>query len=190
MRDKIWMIGLFFLLMATLPLTILYKNSGTSGEEISNYDKAGNSAALDVEIRQAASLCRDDFCDEALRAVVILQKTNAAVSFDQKQAGADADAALTARVKFIYYSEEEILTLGGKPAAVPCCPSTNGCTEASQTYPYLRAVASPWDAFCAYRDSGQACVGVSLNGLDWLCRHGLSAEEALLWYLPGMEISS
>ena len=102
----------------------------------------------------------------------------------------DADAALAARVKSIYYSEEEILTLGGKPAAVPCCPSTNGCTEASQTYPYLRAVASPWDAFCAYRDSGQACVGVSLNGLDWLCRHGLSAEEALLWYLPGMEISS
>ena len=89
-----------------------------------------------------------------------------------------------------YYSEKEILTIGGKPAAVPCCPSTNGYTEATQTYPYLRAVASPWDAFCAYRDSGQACVGVSLNGLDWLCRHGLSAEEALLWYLPGMEISS
>ena len=115
MRDKIWMIGLFFLLMATLPLTILYKNSGTSGEEISNYDKAVTDTALDTEIRQAASLCRDDFCDEALRAVVILQKTNAAVSFDQKQAGADADAALTARVKSIYYSEEEILTLGGKP---------------------------------------------------------------------------
>ena len=147
MRDKIWMIGLFFLLMATLPLTILYKNSGTSGEEISNYDKAVTDTALDTEIRQAASLCRDDFCDEALRAVVILQKTNAAVSFDQKQAGADADAALTARVKSIYYSDKEI-------------------------------------------DSGQACVGVSLNGLDWLCRHGLSAEEALLWYLPGMEISS
>ena len=39
-------------------------------------------------------------------------------------------------------------------------------------------------------DKNAECAGVSLKGVDYLCRHGFSAEQALLHYLPGFEIKA
>ena len=59
----------------------------------------------------------------------------------------------------------------------------------NENYKYIHSVASPWDCYQTDFDANAECVGVSLSGIDYLCKNGYSAEEALLWYLPDFEIA-
>ena len=60
----------------------------------------------------------------------------------------------------------------------------------SDNYPYLTSVASPWDCLSEEYDENLRCVGVSMNGVNYLCAKGYSAEDALLYYLPDFSVSS
>lgn len=182
MRKKLMMTALFFVLMAALPLTILLQNGKAGAPPPSSGSQ--DSAADDAAIALTAQLCDSSFSDEAIRALAIVQKTNAAAGYRSGQAEKEVGAALSERVKRIYISNTELLTYENKPVAVPCSLSSNGCTVEEEDYPYLDAVASPWDAFRADYRADNACLGVSAAGVDYLCRQGLSAEEALQWYLP------
>ena len=78
------------------------------------------------------------------------------------------------------------LCADGKAFYIPFCDFTNGKTSTNSEYPYLTAVASPWDSY-ANADDGEY-YGVSLNGINYLCNDGYSYEEALQWYLPNFKI--
>ena len=69
--------------------------------------------------------------------------------------------------------------------SVPFAPCSNGNTQASGT---LGSVASPWDCFSPRYDPQNQCSGVSLDGVDYLCKNGLDKEEAIRWYLPEVKI--
>ncbi len=71
------------------------------------------------------------------------------------------------------------MTYQNRAVGIPVTLSTDGML-CSSGEAYLCAVASPWDSF-----SGEtAGDGVSTTGINYLCERGLSAEEALRWYLP------
>lgn len=78
-----------------------------------------------------------------------------------------------------------------KQRSVVCSYSetSNGTTYKNENYRYIHSVASPWDCYQTDFDANAECVGVSLSGIDYLCKNGYSAEEALLWYLPDFEIA-
>lgn len=203
MKDKFLMVGLFFLLMATLPLVIFGKNVRTSPTKNSKADKtvqtsaatpdevAATSYAMTEEAAAAsvASLCKSDTCDEAVRALCILCKTNLEAGAEVAGGGTVTDSELLERVRAIYDSNNEILTDAGQPVAVPSVMCSNGVTEKSAEYPALEAVASPWDAFEKETDRTAGSVGVSIRGVCYLCSQGMTAEEALQWYLPKLQIS-
>ena len=145
MKDKFLMVGLFFLLMATLPLVIFGKNVGTSPTKNSRADKtvqtsaatpdevAATSYAMTEEAAAAsvASLCESDTCDEAVRALCILCKTNLEAGAEVAGGGTVTDSELLERVRAIYDSNNEILTDAGQPVAVPSVLCSNGVTEKS-----------------------------------------------------------
>lgn len=180
MRDKFLPILLFFLLMAAIPLGFLIQQNRTSPQPAASPDEAGDAPAA-----QAAGLCKNSFCDEAIRAVAILQRTNGAAGETAAQETNDiSDKELYIRVKRIFDSTKEILTYEGKAVRIPVTMATDGSFRPAGGEAYLCAVASPWDCFSG-ETSGD---GVSTTGLDHLCRQGLTAEEALRWYLPKLTV--
>ena len=76
-----------------------------------------------------------------------------------------------------------------KRCLFPYSETSNGTTYKNENYKYIHSVASPWDCYQTDFDANAECVGVSLSGIDYLCKNGCSAEEALLWYLPDFEIA-
>ena len=181
MRDKFLLILLFFLLMAAIPLGFLTRQSRTSPQEFATPDEA-----FDAQAASAASLCKSSFCDEAIRAVAILQRTNHAAGNDtQTTESVISEKELYSRVKAIFDSGNEILTYQNRAVGIPVTLSTDGML-CSSGEAYLCAVASPWDSF-----SGEtAGDGVSTTGINYLCERGLSAEEALRWYLPKLTVAA
>ena len=187
MRNKLVFVSLFFLLMASLPLRLLSPGAA-SPLKLSTVDNTKSDKPSEEEaILSVARLCDDSFSDEAVTAVAILQKTNAAAGMAMEPAkDGDVSPERLQRVKKLYRSCRYILTYQGKPVPVPLTTCTSGNTTASPQYPYLEAVASPWDAFCETYDGN---TGVSLNGIRCLCDMGMSAEEALQWYTPKLDMS-
>lgn len=184
MKDKFLLIFSFFLLMASLPLLLTVHYTRTSPAVGTKDEAEKESAALSY----MASLCREEDSDEMLRAVAIILKSNdMAGEALPNAAHTGAAPSFKERVQSVYHSNLEILAYQDKPAAVPVCQSSGGVT-AKGDRPYLCAAASPWDAFDS-TDSREGCTGVSLNGLRHLCALGLTAEEALRWYVPRLQVT-
>ena len=191
MKNKILMILLFFVIMAAIPLGFLLLFHPQNTSNPSSPQKIVPSNADEAAITAAMSLCSEDFDEETIKAITILQRTNKyAGEFEDGKTADNSDSELYKRVKDAYYSNKEILLYKNEPRALPCSKCSNGATEATEKYDYLRGVASPWDCLSADYESNAGCYGVSLNGLRYLCGQGLSAEEALLWYLPGFTIKT
>lgn len=190
MRNKLVFVSLFFLLMASLPLRLL-PQMAEKPLPASTVDSAKNDSLSEQQaILSVARLCDDSFSDEAVTAVAILHKTNIAAGIAEEPAkDGDISPALLLRVKKLYRSCRHILTYRGKAVPVPLTACTCGSTAAAPLYPYLEAVASPWDAFCETHAGSSGNTGVSLNGIRWLCDTGLSAGEALRWYVPKLDMS-
>lgn len=182
---------LFFLCMAAVPLSLMTKNDGKPHvENILPATIATEMSDKDM-IAAATALCNEDFSDEAIKAVAIVVKTNVLAKGEMTDsANNNSNSELYERVKQIYLSNKEVLTLDNQPVAVPCSVCSNGFTNQSKDKTYLQAVASPWDCFSGEYNESLVCEGVSVNGVRYLCDKGLSAEEALLWYLPRFSVNS
>lgn len=186
MKDKILMICLFFLLMAAIPLCLIVQNRGTGSEK----SPSGSVSSSDRLAARTAALCDRSFSDEAIKAVAVIQNTNAAAGVNDENITDDiSDTELLERIKAILPSEPALLTFNGKAAFIPVSASSNGNTQGSEEYVYLEGVASPWDYFSASYDADAVCEGVSLNGIKILCEKGLSAQDALRYYLPKLEMT-
>lgn len=194
MKNKIILTAFFFVLMAALPLSFAVNRTGSGSSGESEASKTGQNPQTDGYNQDpaaaTAALCKPSFSDEAIKAAAIIQKTNIISGQVENISNDISDKELYNRVKSIYNSNTEILFHSDKPVCIPWSPCSNGFTSASEDYDYLEAVASPWDAFSPLYDGYLDCKGVSMNGISYLCSHGLSAEEALSWYLPNLQIKA
>lgn len=204
MKRKIIAAVLFLVIMALLPPITVKCSSSRSDfgqtSENNGSDKNGNNFdSDDLLCKITAEIYQENYCDEALRAIVILLRTDISAdkskfvvnekSSDSKENANNSDKELYSKINRVINSSKELITLNGKTKFIPYCDSSNGATSKSKDYTYLCSVASPWDCFSEQYDSQAECAGVSLNGLNYLCQNGYSAEEALKWYLPNFEIS-
>lgn len=141
----------------------------------------------------------ESYTQETLKALTVILYTNYTVAPDEYDLS-DIEVCLPEdkaenSVKENYDSiksavssvYKKTLCTNGEEFYIPFCTSTNGKTSANSDYPYLTAVASPWDCYSNSDGGGEYC-GVSLNGVNYLCNEGYSFDEALLWYLPDFEI--
>lgn len=182
MKKKIAAFVLLLLVMALIPAVIVCREKPQL--------KAENGASADNNkpeiVALAASMCSDDFCDEAVRAMVILANTDYQ---SVEPVNNNSDKEIINLASLYYDSNKELyIQKNGKKYTIPYSVLSNGSTAADVDYPYLYPSASPWDCLDSGFDENSSCVGVSLRGVDYLCKHGFSAEQALLHYLSGFEI--
>ena len=140
----------------------------------------------------------ESYCEETLKALAVILYTNYCLApddYDLKdsricilESNAENSVkenynTIKSAVSAVY---KKALCSNGKVLYIPFTSSTNGKTSSSSEYPYLTAVASPWDSYSNANDD-EHC-GVSLNGINYLCNDGYSYALALQWYLPDFTI--
>ncbi len=188
MKKKITAFFCLLLIMGMLPLTVV----SLSGTSLENSGSTADSAAVLHNDEQyicaiAANMCGNDFCDEALRAALIIARTN--YISGQKEKDNYSDKELYNRIIKIYNSNKEIyLSYKDKATYIPHSFCSNGSTVNNEKNGYTSSVASPWDFGCAEFSKDNKCEGVSMYGINYLCSKGYSAEEALMHYLPYFDI--
>lgn len=180
MKTKATALAVLLLVMALIPAAVVGLTNSRNDVPAAQPDEN-----TDRGVRFAASLCDDDFCDEAIRAMVILANTDyqEGIDFDD-----NSSKELYNRVSDIYHANRTSRIVSEEP--VPYAKISNGKTLGDPQMPQLCPVASPWDCIDASADSSAQCVGISLKGVNYLCRQGYSAEEALLHYLPRYKIET
>lgn len=140
----------------------------------------------------------ESYCEETLKALAVILYTNYCLApddYDLKdsricilESNAENSVkenynTIKSAVSAVY---KKALYSNGKVLYIPFTSSTNGKTSSSSEYPYLTAVASPWDSY-SNANNDEHC-GVSLNGINYLCNDGYSYAQALQWYLPDFTI--
>ena len=182
MRDKILMIILFFVLMAAIPLCFIANNATQNGMIDQKSEKP------DPYISYVAELCDEDYCDEALKAMAVIAKTNSRLGGKlRSKTNNNSDLELYKRIKSLSSKENIIISIDNKQTEIPVSKCSNGNTASSPDNKHLTAAASPWDCFSPSYSNDAKCVGVSADGLEYLCENGMSAEDALRWYIPNIE---
>ena len=140
----------------------------------------------------------ESYCEETLKALAVILYTNYCLApddYDLKdsricilESNAENSVkenynTIKSAVSAVY---KKALCSNGRVLYIPFTSSTNGKTSSSSEYPYLTAVASPWDSYSNANDDKHC--GVSLNGINYLCNDGYSYVQALQWYLPDFTI--
>lgn len=180
LKRKIAVFSLLLIVMAFIPAIIVCRDNQC-------FDSTADNSNDEI-IALAAELCEDDFCDEAVKAMVILANTDYPTV---KASDNNSDNEYYLLAKHYYNSNRELyIQKGGSKMYIPYAESSNGATVSNEKYPYLIPTASPWDCLDPDYEKNSVCAGVSLRGVDYLCRRGFSAEEALLHYLTGFEIKA
>ena len=214
MRIKVIFIIIFLLTMAFLPIIVSKCTATkTTAASVSTADYAEKPTDNSTEISEKstikpqqesseskaeltdAELCGmvaaiydESYCEETLKALAVILYTNYCLApddYDLKDSRICIleSNAIKSAVSAVY---KKALCSNGKVLYIPFTSSTNGKTSSSSEYPYLTAVASPWDSY-SNANNDEHC-GVSLNGINYLCNDGYSYAQALQWYLPDFTI--
>lgn len=208
MKSKILSVILFLVIMAVLPLSVIncsFVNSDSKNTKIENNENKSSKNELIDDKKTllyglVAAQYDESYCDETIKAIAILMQSD----YDTEPQKFDLSN------KSMYLSDEEVensiiskcsdfkitvdsvseieILKDNKALYIPFTKISNGQTITDKEYNYLFSVASPWDCFNANYTPESKCVGVSICGLDYLCKNGMTAEEALKWYLPEFSI--
>ena len=185
MRDKILLIILFFVLMAAIPLGFIVNNESRNEKTAR---KSEEKDTFDPYIAEAAELCDEDFCDEALKAMAIIAKSNRKPGGKSpSNTNNNSNLELYKRIETYCSANDIIISINNKQTEIPVSKCSNGNTVSSTDNKDITAAASPWDCFSPSYSNDAECVGVSADGIEYLCENGMSAEEALRWYIPNIE---
>ena len=205
---KILACALLLVLMALLPFTAVKCSTSGSKSESTLTSSTGttktNTKSSDntneILVGLTAAICNEKFCDEAIKAIAILINTDYMVNpeyFDlenktvylSKDELDNSEKEYYSKVENIVKSmSKETLTVKNEKVFIPYSQLSCGYTLDSKDCEYITSVASPWDCFSQDYDENIECIGVSINGINYLCQSGASAEQALKWYLPEFEI--
>lgn len=179
MKQKFILFICFLTAMALIPVFGLRTGAGRS-------EKQNGSKEDDRIYKIIASVCDNEYSDKTLRAVARIVYNNISLGYTYKDCDC-SDKELLSKVKSVCSKKPADIIIDGKQRYIPFSSCSNGNTKADGKYPYLTSVASPWDSFSSEYTDSAACVGVSIDGLDYLCENGFSSDQALKWYLPGMK---
>lgn len=132
---------------------------------------------------------------EAKKAIMLLIKHN--FSYLRDNSLADETSNVSAYSDDLYEELCELydginanILYNGKKVYIPIVKSSGTNTGTSDEYPYMSAVATPWDTYLSSYDRRiSAPCGVSVSGLCYLCDSGYDCLSALYWYLPDFDIS-
>lgn len=207
---KVIAILLMLTLMAFLPFAVAKCGTKTKVEStMSTADNAKNeNETVDngklnedkILCGLVAALYKSDYSDETMKAITILLNNDYSLEpdkFDLSDSGVclyienadDSTKEIYSQIEDMISSSKELLIYtDNKNVYVPYSKISNGNTLYDENYSYISPVASPWDCFSKEYDKNSECVGVSIEGLDYLCKNGMSAEDALNWYLPNCAI--
>jgi hypothetical protein len=212
MKAKVISIFLMLAFMAVLPFVAAKFTSGKAESPTSSQDTAVSSDTdntSDDNLDKEEILCGlvaaqnpESYCDEAIKAMIIILNTNYnydSTNFDlnnsnvyiSKDSLDNSNKELYSKIEELVNSAKELyLYNNDKICYIPFSKCSNGSTIKSEDYDYLCAVASPWDCFSSNYTEDLQCEGVSLDGVNYLCEQGLSAQEAISWYLPDFYIGN
>lgn len=211
MKMKVISIILMLALMAILPFAVTKCGTKIESEAtMSTADNAKNENEITDDSTKSdndksvcglvAALYKSDYSAETIRAIAILLNNDYCLQpdkFDLSNAEVciyreNADNSIKEiypQIETIVSSATDLLIYSNeKNVYVPYSPISNGNTVSDENSDYIISVASPWDCFSEDYDNKAECSGVSIEGLNYLCKNGMSAEEALNWYLPKCEI--
>lgn len=166
-------------------------NTTEATDEISQTKEEIN--ADDVVIL-TLTMVDEDFCDEGILAALAIARNNLNCNTDNNILSNNLNThsknkSLEKRVHKLYKKLDIEITYQNKSVFIPSTSLTKGYTETNENYLYIEAVASPWDCFDNdFVHNKEYGIGVSLKGIDYLCKNGADYKEALRWYLPDFEI--
>lgn len=203
MKQKITAIVLMFALMAMLPFVTARCGGKASGNGVNTFGQS-TADTVDSNADYSTRLCaltaakyKDGYSLETTRALALILNTNYKLNPDtfsdddflfRENASGTLLEVYPQIENAVNSIKEKTLCKNNKAFYIPFSDSSDGCTYKSDDYSYIQAVASPWDCFGKNYSEDTRCVGVSLSGVDYLCKNGSNAEEALLWYLPEFEV--
>ncbi len=194
--------------MALLPFTAVKcstngsksENTLTSSTGTTKTNTKSSDDTNEILVGLTSALCNENFSSDAIKAIAILINTDYLVNpeyFDledktvyvSKDELDNSEKEYYLKVENIVKSiDKKTLTVKNKKVFIPYSQLSCGYTLDSEDCEYITSVASPWDCFSKEYDENAECIGVSINGINYLCQNGASAEQALKWYLPEFEI--
>ncbi len=154
-------------------------------------DKKNNTEDV---INLALSLVEEDFCDEGIKAALAIAENNLKYSNDNSIQlnninETEFDEEFCKKVRKLHKKLDADISFDSKNVYIPTASLSKGHTQTNEDYPYIKPVASPWD--CENKEfvyGKEYPTGVSMRGIDYLCKDGMSFKEALKWYLPDFEV--
>ena len=188
MIKKIVSIILIAALFISVPLFCVGIQSDNHTEKTRS--DAESKSRTEMITGMAAAKYRKGYCAETLKALVIILNTNYKLDdsvntddkseflsekqFTKKFGGSKYYSVIE---KYAQETSSIFLTYKGRKVKIPLAEFSSGFTEPSGEYPFIKHAASPWDA----TESGSS-TAVSLNGINELCKKGLSWRQALKHY--------
>lgn len=200
MKEKLIAVVLLLILTAILPIAVSKCSERSFAKPTVSTSDTPEKPKDSGEILCAltAGLYKDSYSAETLKAIAILMNTNYKANPDSFKANDFLyEENASGSIKDVYgeikkaaeSAKNKTLRKNSEALFVPYSETSNGTTYKNENHRYIHSVASPWDCYQTDFDANAECVGVSLSGIDYLCKNGCSAEEALLWYLPDFEIT-
>lgn len=201
MRGKICTVLVLLILTAVLPMAASRCSAkNRASQAVSTADTPENPKSSDeILCALTAGLYKNSYSAETVKAAAILMNTDYRAKpdsfgandflYEENASGNMKDVYSEIR-KAAESVKNKTLRKKSEVLFIPFSETSNGTTYKNVNYKYLHSVASPWDCYAENYDENAECVGVSLSGIDYLCKNGCSAEEALLWYLPDFEIQT
>lgn len=182
MRKVLTFCIILFIILAAVPITASYISMPKN-----DYEPVKPAKSEDSVISYAVSISDESFCDEGLKCALAIAENNCLLSESAAQSECSED--FYARVEKLYEDVDVTLLYEGESVYIPTSSLSAGRTATNTAYPYMKAVASPWDCLSEdfVYDKEYNC-GVSMNGLNYLCENGMDYKEALRWYLPEFTI--
>ena len=186
---------LLALSFALIPFSLSYKNEYFK-ENPRDSDTAESQTVFlkknesDKILAEAMKYADTSYSEETLKALLILVRNNLKISPDDNNTNTNTDNVdlYQALEKLLKKSKTELF-YNDKKVYIPIAELSPGYIKPSDEYTYLKPVASPWDCLCTDFVYGKEyTAGISLYGIDFLCKEGLSAEKALAYYLVDFQI--
>ena len=144
-------------------------------------------------ILEAGKYYNESYCEEGLKALLSLAENNLKYkinnNIDSSTIKDELSDEFYNKLAKIYKSVDVSINYQNECVYIPVSTLSKGYTKTNEKYPYIKSVASPWDCenddFIHGKDYPS---GISVNGINYLCRTGMNYKDALSWYLPDFEI--
>lgn len=180
MKEKLIAVVLLLILTAILPIAVSKCSERSFAKPTVSTSDTPEKPKDSGEILCAltAGLYKDSYSAETLKAIAILMNTNYKANPDSFKANDFLyEENASGSIKDVYGEIKKPLRVQKQNAPqnsealfVPYSETSNGTTYKNENYRYIHSVASPWDCYQTDFDANAECVGVSLSGIDYLCK--------------------